>query len=790
MLKDYIIRKFSKANKELRLTQYFASNKFLFILAIVMFIFATLITNIGVNIIDNIFGMFNGNESSLSLLIIFKINMKYSYAYAIIYIIFLLAYIKLVFNIRASYKDIKSGQKGTSRFAYMEEMREQYIVIPEKDEEFDGSGGIPIIRDGEKILIDDSNTNNMILGITRSGKGEYFVLPMIDIYSRSRERPSLVFADPKGELTRLSYKMLIERGYDVKVINLLDLDNTTCYNPLQLIINAYKNDDLGEAQLLAKSFTFSLYHNPKSKEPMWESSAMSLVNGLILAICEKCLTKNKDLINLSKDEIKEIQKQEKKVTLFTVANLLSDLGSENTPVGNALDLYFNALPKESIAKQQYATSKFSEGKTRASIFTVAMDKLQIFTLEKVAKFTSQNDINLYDIGFGDKPIAIFLIAPDYDKSLHSLNTILINQLYYVLAKEASFTVEGKCKRKVKIVLDEFGNSPALDNIDTITTVCLGRNIEFTFILQSYSQLEEVYGKGIAKTIEGNCGNHIYLMSSDDETSEKFSKMIGETTITVNSRSGNLFSLEKNQTESLDRRRLLDSSELRRLKTGELVVVRSMKRTDLKGNKIEPYPIYVHGENSMKFRFEYLKDLFEEDLNILDLKINDTHTNIDVEKLKINLDDEIEEIMHQNYMKQLEVNAKYSVIAQDFNKKYMAEQNAKKQKKQNEKEQIELENKELNKKLNNEINREAINDLDQSIDKIDNEVKVVRIDENLIRKIRSSSIIKGSITKDGLSGLSSIVTLDEIYKWIGIYSEGRIFVISEINKILRKEGYIE
>ncbi|WP_394899182.1 type IV secretory system conjugative DNA transfer family protein, partial [Clostridium paraputrificum] len=209
-----------------------------------------------------IMGLFQGVSPNISILILLKPNIKYYYIYIVVYLIFLFAYIRLVFNIRASYKDIKDGQKGTSRFATIDEIKKQYIKIPEKDIEFDGYGGIPIARDGNFIFIDDSNTNSLLLGITRSGKGEIFVLPMIDIYSRSRLKPSIIISDTKGELTRLSYKMLVERGYDVKVINLLDLNNTNCYNPLELIIDAYKNDELGEAQLLCKSFTFSLYHNP------------------------------------------------------------------------------------------------------------------------------------------------------------------------------------------------------------------------------------------------------------------------------------------------------------------------------------------------------------------------------------------------------------------------------------------------------------------------------------------------------------------------------------------------
>lgn len=763
VLKKYILNKISKvnkANKELRITRYFASKRFILPLGIAIFLMATIITNIGVNTIDNALKAISTQRfKGFSLMDFIKINFKYIYVYLIVYFFSLCAYIKLAFNIIASYKDIKNGQKGSSRFATNEEVKEQYKSIPDKDEEFEGDGGIPIYREENKIFIDDSNVNNLILGITRSGKGEVFVLPMIDIFSRSKGKPSLVFGDPKGELTKLSHKMLKDRGYEVKVFNLLDLDNTSCYNPLQLIIDAYKNNDLGEAQLLAKSFTFALYNNPNSKEPMWENSAMSLVSALILAICEKCLRKNKELPGLSNGESEEVKKEEAKVTLYTVGTLLSELGSTNTPAGNALDLYFDALPKHSIAKGEYATSKFSEGKTRSSIFTVAMGKLNIFTLEKVAKFTAKNDIDLYSVGFGEKPVAVFLIAPDYDKSLHALNTIFINQLYYVLAKESSFSITGKCTRKVKIILDEFGNMTPLDNIETIMTVCLGRNIEFTFLIQAYSQLKGKYGEDVGKIIEDNCGNQVFLMTGSDDTAEKFSKLIGEKTITVNSRSGGVLSIEKSQTESLDKRRLLDSAELRKLKEGELVVVRSMKRTNLNGEKIVPHPIFACGENSMVYRYKYLKGNFEENIKIKDIIINSSHRNIKLENLRINLDEEVAELMHKKYVKMIEENAKYQQISNVI----MAKMNAEKKVKEQKESTIE--------------EKESFN-----------EVSIVN--QELIQKLKSSTIIKGSLNQDEFGKLDLVGTMEDLYELIEEYCEVKPHLKNEFEKILTKEGYSE
>ena len=171
--------------------------------------------------------------------------------------------------------------------------------------------------------------------------------------------------------------------------------NSMSYNPLQLIIDAYREKDYSTAQSLVKTLTYTLYYKPGSKDPFWQTSAMSLVNALILAVCDECI-KSGDL---------------HKITLYTVANMLSELGSKEDVTGkNELDNYFERLDSMSVAKMQYATSNFSKGSTRGGIFATAMSELQIFTMDEIAKLTSKNSINLKDIGFknGDDNKLLFV----------------------------------------------------------------------------------------------------------------------------------------------------------------------------------------------------------------------------------------------------------------------------------------------------------------------------------------------------------------------------------------------
>ena len=755
-----------------------------------MFALATIILNVILSAIDSAFNTINaftsGREAETFNILTSIFNLKYMFKYPLIYligyIVLTIPTAKLIFNLKKSFETLNLGQKGKSRFTTLEEIQAQYKAIPEKDELYKGGGGVPISRYKDKIYIDTSPVNNLIIGTTRSGKGEMIVVPINDIYSRAEFQASLIVNDPKGELIAMSKETLEKRGYRVECLNLLNPLKSLSYNPLQLIIDAYHNGDIDESQSLCKTLTYSLYYNPSAKDPFWQNSAMSLVNGLILAIIDECdkkckiidneilnyEKKNNELSSENKEQNletikknermielleKEKEKENSKITLYTVANMLSELGGKDIQVSkvgkdgkekietvNALDNFFQNLPANSVAKMQYATSKFADGSARGSIFAVAMDELSRFTMNSVAKMTSKNSIDLKDVGFnkrvikkvrvfvkeklegnkdiiispientetknyfagiGDieikqgfefkdemflkdvkafgykgeeikakievdsidididevgeyeliysvtddtyenKPVALFLVTPDYDGSNHVLSSIFIRQLYYVLAKEASLSETGKCEREVIFNLDEFGNMPAIEGFANIITVCLGRRIRFNLVIQALAQLKKLYGED-DKTIIGNCGNLMYILTNDTDTAEVVSKSLGEETITIYSRSGEELDITKNRTESLDNSRLLLPSDLLEFKEGEMVVKRVIKRQDLKGNRIAPYPIYNHDETAMKFRWEYLSESFDNEKAFKKIKIKSKHRNLNLSDLLINFDESEEE----------------------------------------------------------------------------------------------------------------------------------------------------
>lgn len=799
-------------NEKFNLGRFVSSNKTLVTLTLSILLAGTIIVNIIVGAFTTLTSFNSDTISSFSVLkIMFNITLifKYPLFYLLIYIVLCIPILKLVFDLKKSFISLEDGQKGTSRFTTLEEIKAQYKEVPEKKEEFKGGGGVPISRHKDKIYIDTSPVNNLIIGTTRSGKGEMFVVPLIDIYSRAEEQASMVLNDPKGELVAMSKDTLEKRGYRVEVLNLLNPLNSISYNPLQLIIDAYEKGELDEAQNLCKTLTYALYYNPSAKDPFWQNSAMTLVNGLILAIIDECLNKCKILdvkikdfenkinelrnkineventeeikiinnkIEAHKEAIKELEKRKKeensKITLYTVANMLSELGGDTDDDGNKLDNYFQSLPANSVAKMQYATSKFADGSARGSIFAVAMAELSRFTMSSIAKMTAKNSINLKEVGFSryiekvvkvevkekleddkkinfiktnisecigafsglekveimkgyepnedrfieeirafgskgneiikgievdtsdldvnelgeyiikfrvldtdydNKPIALFMVTPDYDGSNHVLASIFIRQLYYVLSKEASLFDTAKCEREVIFILDEFGNMPPIEGMGTLTTVCLGRRIRFNMIIQAYSQLKKLYGED-EKTIVGNCGNVIYILTNDNDTAEEISKSLGDKTIVTQSRSGEILDITKNRTESVDSRRLLLPEELKKFKEGETVVLRVIKRQDLKRSKIVPNPIYNHGETAFKYRYEYLSEDFNNENVFKNIKIKSKHRNLDLDSLLIDFNESKDEYISKidkqlnniisAYDRNLNVNEDINTIKED------------------------------------------------------------------------------------------------------------------------------
>ena len=575
---------------------------------------------------------------------------------------------RFVYRIRTSLREYNVNQKGSARWTELKEIQVQYRSVPMKTDNYEGKGGIPICQNKYLIYIDDEAVNNLIIGLTRSGKGEMFIFSAIDLYSRAEIKPSMVITDPKLELCAASYETLKKRGFDVHVLNLVDPLHSMGFNPLQLIIDAYKIKNYSEAEMLCNSFCYSIY-NPDEGDgdsQFWSNNSTYMLSALILAHIDDCLSaderenalrliqwakRQKAFDALPEEEQAQLRSEiprdicagdflelpyipsdysfipscehEKQITMYSIVNTFSELARQKVSDHlTALDIYFQQRPPLDRAKLKYAAIEVAGDRTKGSIFSNTLSKLTIFTFEEIARMTAESTVNLRDIGFGHKPIALFLGIPDYDKSNHFIASVFIRQLYFALAKNATKERSGKCSREVVFLLDEFGNLPAIENMGNIITVCLGRNIRFNLVIQSYAQIEKLYGKD-SETIIGNCGNQIHILNNDLETAEHFSKLIGSETITNVSRTGERLSTRKAFTEMYEEKPLINPNELMELKPGECVIKRVIKRTDLRGNHVTPTPIFNRGDTRFLYRHEYLLKDFPSGVHITDVSDENT-----------------------------------------------------------------------------------------------------------------------------------------------------------------------
>ncbi|MFI3618861.1 VirD4-like conjugal transfer protein, CD1115 family [Enterococcus avium] len=526
---------------------------------------------------------------------------------------------KKIYSMRIAYKDINLLTKGSEKFTTLKELKEQYKMVPLNDKEYEGKSGIPVAtftkvigfgpwkKEEKYVFIDTKNTNSLTLGGTQSGKTSLFSYPTLDLIMRAKEKDSVIVNDLKGDMLKNTKSEFERFGYDVYCLNLVDPTNGIHYNPLDLVKQAYMRGDTTKAQMLANSLSFSLYHNPQAKEPMWEEASISLLNALILAICE---------IGIQQDKTQVIN-------MYAVTSMLEELGAYPDEKGNtALDKFFDQLPVTSVARKQYGTIKFSQGITRSGIFTGTMAKLKNYTYDAIAKLTLDSDFNLEDLGYGDRPIALFIVYPDWNDSNYSIISTFLSQVNEVLAEKATLSSTG-LKRRVRYLLEEAANIPAIDGLSRSMNVGLQRNLVYHLIVQSYAQLDDKYGDKLSKAITGACGNQIYIMSDEYDDAEYFSKKIGDKTIIKTDRHGDPMSTDKSYGENEEGRNLLTANELRDLREGEWILDRTKMRRDLKGNKITPYPIFanIDAGTNMTFHYEYLMPRFNGKLNLSELKLN-------------------------------------------------------------------------------------------------------------------------------------------------------------------------
>lgn len=482
----------------------------------------------------------------------------------------------IVFCIRIEQRyQVKHSQDelhGTSRWSEIKEIKEELYEIPEKDFENAEKSGIPLAFINGKYYVDVTTTHSLIIGTTRSGKTQTFVLPFINLLASCQvitSKQSMVINDPKGEILENTYDILKRNGYKIVVLNLRDTDRTSCWNPLAFIIEEYvyakeHHTDMSKVNDYIDTMANTLTYNPET-DPIWPSSAKSLLKAIILYLLDTGYENN--CLN--------------KVNMYSVYQLFVEYGSDDEVkivngaqvTVNKLDQLFKSLPVGSSAKAAYATSKFASGDMRSSIFATLADNISIFgSDEGIASLTARNDIRFDDLVDNEQPTAIFMVVPDDRPTRHVIASLFINQCYTAMVEYLNRNRMQSLPRRVNFILDEFCNMVRIPGMDNKITVSAGRNILFHLFLQDLSQLDIKY-KDESKVIRTSCGNLIYIYSMDPDTNEFISRTLGNETKEYIAYSGSLKEYISQQSYQAMGRALMTADELSVMDYGETVIKR-------------------------------------------------------------------------------------------------------------------------------------------------------------------------------------------------------------------------
>jgi len=470
--------------------------------------------------------------------------------------LFLLFLLGLFFSVSSMFFEREKGfgittdkkDKGYSRWAKEKEIKEELEVV-QIQQKSSKVAGVPLILNDNEMWVDNGEYHSLVIGATGSGKTQTVILPMVHSLAKAKE--SMIITDPKGEIYEKTSNMLRARGYQVLILNFRDPQNGSAWNPMTLPYEMYKEGNQDKAIELLDDLALNILYDDSNKnaDPFWEKTSADYFSGVALGLFEDAKPEEININSIS---------------------LATTVGEEKFGGSTYIKEYFSAKDPSSPASINASSTIMAPSETKGSILSVFKQKVKLFaSRENLSEMLSHSDIDLESIG--ERPTAVFIVIQDEKKTYHSLVTILLKQIYETLIGVAQ-KHGGKLPVRTNFLLDEFANMPPLKDVTTMITAARSRAIRFTMIIQNFAQLDSVYGKEDAETIRGNCGNIIYLITTELKALEEISKMCGE-----------VKSKKDDKTASTP---LVTVSDLQRMKQFEVIILR-MRKQPFK-TKFTPY----------------------------------------------------------------------------------------------------------------------------------------------------------------------------------------------------------
>ena len=441
-------------------------------------------------------------------------------------------------------------EHGSAKWGIVSQIAKRYADHKDKSKNLILSQIMRVGLDAKKHRI---NLNVLVVGGSGAGKTRFYAKPNI-----MQCNTSFIIADPKGEMLRSVAPLLLEKGYDVKVFNLITPQNSDGYNPFM-----YVRSDEDVIKLITNLIQNTTPKNATQNDPFWEKSEIALDTALMLYLLHEAPP--------------EEQTFEMLMFLIENAATMEDDEEYQSPV----DVLFEALEDENpnhIALKQYKVFKQASGKTAKSILISAAVRLAAFNLPEIAKMTSYDNLDLGQLG--EKKKAIFCVIPDNDNSFNYLVGMLYTQAFQELYYKADHEHGGELPIPVHFVMDEFANVALPDNFERLLATMRSRRISVSIIIQNMAQLKALF-KDSWESLVGNCDTMLYLGGNEQSTHEYISKMLGKETIDTRTRgitkgqhgsSNTNYQNTGRELLTLDEVRLLDNSNALIFIRGEKPIV--------------------------------------------------------------------------------------------------------------------------------------------------------------------------------------------------------------------------
>ena len=424
------------------------------------------------------------------------------------------------------------------------------------------------------------NMNTLIIGGSGAGKTRFYAKPNV-----MQANTSLIILDPKGEIARDEGHLLEEKGYVVKVLDLINMERSHCYNPF-----VYLQTDNDVQRLVTNLFKATTPKGSSSQDPFWDTAASMLLLALVFYLWY------------------EAPEDEQNFPMVMEMLRAGEVREDDDGYISPLDLLFNQLEMENknhIAVKYYRDYRSGSAKTLKSIQVTLASRLEKFNLSSLSSLTQTDELELETIG--ERKTALFAIIPDNDTSFNFLVSMLYTQLFQQLFYCADYKHGGRLPIHVHFLMDEFANVSLPDDFDKILSVMRSREVSVSIILQNLAQLKALFEKQW-ESIVGNCDEFLYLGGNEQSTHKYVSELLGKETIDLNTygkstgHSGNYstnYQLNGRELLTPDEVRLLDNKYAILFIRGEKPImdykydVLKHPNVELSGDgKAKPY---LHGE---------------------------------------------------------------------------------------------------------------------------------------------------------------------------------------------------